>query len=91
MLLLCSSYGIRHLSISPDNRVFYGPSNKDFQRFLEFEANYTSNNNILFVVHASHRIYEQNYAEALRWLSSHVWMIDNVIRVDSLATYPHAI
>lgn len=91
VMLLISAAGLRYLTISPDNRVFYGESNAHFNRFLEFEAKYTSNNNILFVVHAAHSIEESDYADALRWLTSQAWLIDNVIRVDSLATYPHAV
>lgn len=88
-VVLCA-LGIPNLTISPDNRVFYGQSNQYFDDFQDFEANYTSNNNILFVISSKSQIHEANYPDAIRWLTEKAWLIDNVIRVDSLATYPYA-
>ena len=80
--------GTIDLKITPDNRVFYGADNAQFNQFLEFESNYTPNNNISFVVDLKESFEEPRHAEAIRWLTNRVWAIPNVIRVDSLATYP---
>jgi len=87
-LVIVASAGITNLKVSTDNRVFYGDANKHFNEFLEFEANYTSNNNILFVLHGPSVVIDRRYAEAIRWLTNEAWSIQNVIRVDSLSTHP---
>ncbi len=89
--VLCCAAGLGGLTITPDNRIFYGPSNPYFLDFKQFEQDYTSNNNILIVLTAPFPIYESNYPEAIRWLTDQMWGISNVMRVDSLATYPHAL
>lgn len=88
ILVTVASAGITNLKVSTDNRVFYGNANKHFTEFLEFEANYTSNNNILFVLHGPTVVIDRRYAEAIRWLTNEAWSIQNVIRVDSLSTHP---
>ena len=87
-MVIVASAGITNLKVSTDNRVFYGNANKHFTEFLEFEANYTSNNNILFVLHGPSVVIDRRYAEAIRWLTNEAWSIQNVIRVDSLSTHP---
>lgn len=68
--------------------MFYGPDNVHFQQVLDFEARYTPNNNILFVVNVGEPFGKSAHAQAVRWLTTRVWEIDNVIRVDSIANYP---
>ncbi len=88
-IVVTSSFGTLKLRVSPDNRVFYGEANEYFRDFREFEANYTSNDNILFVVRSSTGINNEGFASALRWITNEAWLIDHVVRIDSLATYPH--
>lgn len=82
--------GTQYLSITPDNRVFYSASNTYFSDLIEFESNYTPNNNILFVIHSLDPIYNPRPIEAIRWLTDQAWRISNAIRVDSLSSYPVA-
>lgn len=88
-ILVTAYFGVRDLSISTDNRIFYDPGNNYFQEYLAFESAFSSNDNILFVVHAPFRFPEQNYPEAIEFLTNEVRNLDHVIRVDSLATYPY--
>ncbi len=88
IVVIVAAAGLTNLQISTDNRVFYGDANEHFAEFLEFEANYTSNNNILFVLHGPTVVVNRHYAEAIRWLTDEAWSIQNVIRVDSLSTHP---
>ena len=76
------------LTITPDNRIFYGAENPYYLEFKKFEEDYSSNNNILFVLSGANPVYERDYATAIRWLTAQAWEIENVMRVDSLATYP---
>ncbi|MGE0624473.1 MAG: RND family transporter [Pseudomonadales bacterium] len=86
-----SLVGTSGLSVTPDNRVFYGPSNTYFNDVLEFEANYTPNNNILYVIHGTSSIEEGSQIEAIQWLTDKAWRIHNTIRVDSISSYPVAL
>lgn len=88
-ILVFAYFGIRGLSISTDNRIFYGPNNHYFQNYLEFETAFSSNDSILFVVHAPFRFPENDYPRVIRYLTDEVRNLNHVIRVDSLATYPH--
>ena len=83
--------GLARIQITPDNRVFYGPENKQFNEFLDFEASYIPNNNIIFVVSFGEKLEKEEHASAIRWLTDRIWTIQNVIRVDSLSSHPHAI
>lgn len=89
LVTLIFGLGLLRLQVSTDNRVFYGPDNPYFDTFLEFERTFTTNDNIVFVVHAPYSIEKHPYPEAIRWLTSQAFGLENVIRVDSLANYPH--
>jgi predicted RND superfamily exporter protein len=90
LIFTAAALGTTELRVTPDNRVFYGPGNKQFQDVLAFEAEYISSNNILFVLGLPDQLHSKVHADAIRWLTAEVWTIDNVVRVDSLATYPEA-
>jgi uncharacterized protein len=81
--------GILKLEVTTDNRIFYGPQNAYHLDFLEFEAQFTPNDNILFVVQGPYPATKKDYPEAIRWLTERALSLRHVIRVDSLATYPH--
>ncbi len=88
-LLIFAYFGIRDLSISTDNRIFYGSDNHYFQTYLQFESAFSSNDNILFVVHAPFHFPDNDYPKVIQYLTDEVRNLDHVIRVDSLGTYPH--
>jgi uncharacterized protein len=89
ILVFGSLIGLTKLDISADNRVFYGPKNPYFSDYLQFEAEFSSNDNVLFVLTGPHTVLEHTFPSAIRWLSSRVAQLEGVIRVDSLSTYPH--
>jgi uncharacterized protein len=88
-IILGSLIGLTRLDISADNRIFYGPKNQFFADYLQFEAEFSANDNILFLVSAPYSVLEHDFPSAIRWLSKKVAELDGVIRVDSLSTYPH--
>jgi predicted RND superfamily exporter protein len=57
--------------------------------FLEFESTFTTNDNIIFVIDSSTRVTDGNYPDAIRWITESALALTHVIRVDSLANYPH--
>lgn len=79
------------LSVSSDNRIFYGPENPYFIDYLKFENRFGSNDNIVFVIHNPEGIHKEPTPKAIRWLTDAVPGLPNVVRVDSLANYPNPI
>lgn len=90
-IVVCAAVlGTTHLKISTDNRIFYGSSNPYFQDYLQFENQFTSNDNILFALVAPFPITEDaSFPAAIRWLTTEAAALNHVIRVDSLSNYPH--
>jgi hypothetical protein len=85
-----AAFGIADLQVSTDNRIFYGEDNPYYQDYLDFESEFTSNDNILFVIAAPFSITDNaKYPTAIRWLTQHAGALSHVIRIDSLANYPH--
>jgi len=80
--------GTTRLTVSTDNRIFYGPENPYYQEYVAFEAEFTDNDNILFVVSGEHSVVENRFPQAIRWLTKNVGRLKYVSRVDSLANYP---
>lgn len=80
--------GTTRLTVSTDNRIFYGPENPYYQEYVAFEAEFTDNDNILFVVSGEHSVVENRFPQAIRWLTDNVGGLKYVSRVDSLANYP---
>jgi uncharacterized protein len=87
--LLASILGLSGLQISTDNRIFYGPENRYYKDYLNFETEFSSNDNIIFVLTAPYTIQEGEFPAAIRWLTQRAVALDGVIRIDSLANYPH--
>lgn len=90
-LTLIAGAGILDLRVSTDNRVFYGSQNQYFMDFLRFESQFTTNDNVIFVIHANEQISQGQFASAIRWLTEKAGTLDHAIRVDSLANYPYPI
>jgi len=88
-LAIASAFGLANLQVSTDNRVFYGPGNTYFLDFLEFEATFTTNDNIIFVIHSENTVDQGDFPQAIRWLTQRAFTLSNVIRVDSLSNYPY--
>lgn len=81
--------GLSFLSVTPDNRVFYGQDDQYFQNLTEFEALFTSNTRIAFVVSCERAIEKcPNLLRSTLWLTDNSHQLPFVTRVDSLATYP---
>jgi uncharacterized protein len=81
--------GLLRLQISTDNRVFYGAENPYFIDFLKFESEFTTNDNVVFVINGTSAILEGRFPEAIRWLTKEAYALEHAIRVDSLANYPY--
>ncbi|MEZ5551991.1 MAG: MMPL family transporter [Pseudomonadales bacterium] len=90
VLLICVSiFGATHLTINPNNRVFFSNSDKEFSELLAFESAFSSNTNIIFSITSSSTIFDDpQLVTAVEWVVDEAWKIHGVSRVDSLENYP---
>jgi predicted RND superfamily exporter protein len=89
-LLLIGFLGIGQLGVNPNNRVFFGPGDAQFEELLEFESEFGSNTSILFAITSEEDAFSNPaLIEAVVWLTDAVWQVEGVVRVDSLSTYPY--
>jgi len=83
--------GARFLEFSNNYRVFFSADNPELVAFEEFQATYTKNDNILFVVQPEHgSVFEPRVADAVEKLTAEAWKIPYAIRVDSVTNFQHS-
>lgn len=81
--------GTLRLSVTPDNRVFYGEEDTYFQQLTEFEELFTSNTKVAFVVTCSQPIELcPDLVSSIAWLSEASLVMPFLVKIDSLSTYP---
>ncbi len=90
MMVIGAASGARHLEFSNNYRVFFSPKNPDLVAFEDFQATYTKNDNIVFVVHPEDgEVFSPDIAEAVETLTAEAWEIPYAIRVDSITNFQH--
>lgn len=90
-LLFTSLNGARFLEFSSNYRVYFSDQNPELRTFENFQATYTKNDNILFVLKAKEgTMFTQSMAEAQESLTKAAWQIPYSIRVDSITNFQHS-
>ena len=82
--------GARFLEFSNNYRTFFSPENPELIAFENFQATYTKNDNILFVVQSPDGVFTPEMADAIEWLTEEAWQIPYTIRVDSVTNFQHS-
>lgn len=83
--------GARMLEFSNNYRVFFSPKNPELIAFDDFQATYTKNDNILFVLQPNDgKIFSAQLAGAVETLTREAWQIPFAIRVDSISNFQHS-
>ncbi len=93
--ILGSMYGMQYLGFVSDNRAFIGPQNPYLEVLNTFEANFSSNRNVIIGIYpkeAGGTVFEESTLEAIANLTEDGWLISYIARVSSLTnfsrTYP---
>ena len=82
--------GARHLEFANNYRVFFGADNPELINFENFQATYTKNDNILFVVQPKDgSLFTPSQAMAVERVTTAAWQTPFVIRVDSITNFQH--
>lgn len=89
-LLVLSGLGLQFLSVSTDQRIFFGPDNPQLIAFDKVEETFSEINNIMFIIDVKKgKVFsEKNYA-ALEALTEEAWQTPYSYRVDSVNNYQH--
>ena len=83
--------GVRHLEFSNNYRVFFGADNPELIAFEKFQATYTKNDNILFVVQPKDgKLFTADHAAAVERITAEAWKTPFSIRVDSVTNFQHS-
>lgn len=89
--VLAIGAGARHLEFSNNYRVFFGADNPELIAFENFQATYTKNDNILFVVQPKDgKLFTAEQAEAVERITAEAWKTPFAIRVDSVTNFQHS-
>jgi predicted RND superfamily exporter protein len=91
LLTVLCGWGMSKLEFKNDYRVFFSPENPQLTAYDKFQKIYTKDDNILLVVtHPSEKVFSNEFANALRWLTDEAWKLPFATRVDSLTNYQHS-
>jgi len=90
LAVLATATGARHLEFANDYRTFFGADNPELINFENFQATYTKNDNILFVIQPKDgNLFTPSHAAAVERVTTDAWQTPFVIRVDSITNFQH--
>ncbi|MEE8370887.1 MAG: MMPL family transporter, partial [Sphingomonadales bacterium] len=91
VLVSLAGAGGRHLAFSSNYRIFFSDQNPELVAFEDFQATYTKNDNILFVIQpAKGSVFEPEVLAAIEALTEKAWQIPYASRVDSITNFQHS-
>jgi predicted RND superfamily exporter protein len=91
LIVMTAGSGLRFLEVSNNYRVFFSADNPDLIAFDNFQATYTKNDNILFVLKPGEGgVFTNNTLDAVERLTDAAWQIPYAIRVDSVTNFQHS-
>ena len=80
----------RIVPIDPDARIFFDPANPDRQRLDQFEAMFSKDDNLVFLVEpADGVVFKPETLEYIGEFTEEAWLLPFVRRVNSLTNFQH--
>ncbi len=86
-----ASSGVTKLGFAADYRVFFGPDNPELAQWDEFQATFSKNDNVLFVLQFPEGEFDQDMAIVTEGLTEAAWQLPNATRVDSITNFQRTI
>ena len=79
------------LEYSSNYRTFFSKQNPELRAFEEFQATYTKNDNLLFVLEPRDGgdVFVRDTLAAVEFLTEESWQLPFVLRVDSISNFQH--
>ncbi len=91
LLILCiTSLGLGNLSISSDNRNFFGNNNPEIEAVRDLEVTYSNSDSVFFGFVSKTEGFTAENLSHLRDFTEEAWQLPYVLRVESLANYNHS-
>ncbi len=93
-LTAIAASGLPRLEFESNYRYFFSPDNPDLQAFDAFQAIYSKNDNIFFVLRdadAEAEVFTPEVIDAVEALTARAWTIPYATRVDSVTNYQHSV
>ena len=85
---IAASSGMSKLTFASDYRVFFGEDNPDLKRWDDYQATFSNNDNVLFVLQfPKGNSFDRDMAMVIEDLTERAWTLPNATRVDSLSNY----
>ncbi len=90
LLVMAAASGGRLLIFNTDYRVFFSDDNPQVLAFEAVEAQYSKNDNVMFMLVAKGgSAFNQQALEVVKILSEEAWQVPYSTRVDSLSNFQH--
>lgn len=91
-LAIAASSGMSRLTFAADYRVFFGPNNPELAEWDDFQATFSKNDNVLFVLQFPEGgAFDRDMAVIIEDLTERAWSLPNATRVDSLTNFQRTI
>lgn len=85
---IAASSGIMQITMASDYRVFFGEDNPDLKRWDDFQATFSKNDNVFFVLqYPEGEAFDRKMAVVVEDLTEKAWVLPNATRVDSISNY----
>jgi len=93
LLALFALLGLRDgVKFETSYRVFFSEENPQLQAFDALQNTYTKDDNVMLVLTAdSGSIYEQDFLEAVQWVTAQGWQVPYSRRVDSISNFQNSV
>jgi predicted RND superfamily exporter protein len=79
--------GASKLTANFTHTAFFKSDDRLLQEFNKFERQYGNDDSVIIVVHSPSGIFDVDSAELLQNLTKKMWLVPEIIRVDSLANF----
>ena len=85
---IAASSGMSKLTFASDYRIFFGKDNPDLKKWDDYQATFSSNDNVLFVLQfPKGDSFDREMAMVIEDLTERAWTLPNATRVDSLSNF----
>ncbi len=85
---IAASSGVTRLTMASDYRVFFGADNPDLKRWDDYQAVFSKNDNVFFVLqYPEGEAFDQRMAIVVEDLTERAWALPNATRVDSISNF----
>jgi uncharacterized protein len=85
---IAASSGAVYLTMASDYRIFFGPDNPDLKIWDDYQATFSKNDNVFFVLqYPEGEAFDQAMAVVIEDLTERAWALPNATRVDSISNF----